>query len=164
MSKEILVATKDVVVGSVEESKKLTKEDGSAVRVITCEVDGSVYVESLKEAGLDIKTVKALQKHDSEYLVKLQKEAAAAGAQILKENPEADRVLFVAPYQGDKVTRASSRADVEIIRSKKSFNPLTKEVTYGPAIGMSVVNKFQKNGAEDKKEILALLQDRLASN
>lgn len=70
MSKEILVATKDVVVGSVEESKKLTKEDGNAVRVITCEVDGSVYIESLKEAGLDIKTVKALQKHDSEYLVK----------------------------------------------------------------------------------------------
>lgn len=164
MSKEFLVATKDVTVGELSPHKKQLKEDGSPVNVIACTVDGSAYVESLGRAGLDMKTVKAVQTHDSEYLTQLQKDAATAGAELLKKNPEADRVVFVAPYGSDKLTKNTSSAVIEVDRSKKILNVATKEVSYQPAIKMDVINKFQKNGDAIKKELKQILQDKLADN
>ena len=164
MSNKILVATKDVTVGELAPHKKQLKEDGSPVNVIACTVDGSAYVESLGRAGLDMKTVKAVQTHDSEYLTQLQKDAASAGADILKKNPEADKVVFVAPYGADKLTKNTSSTVIEIDRSKKVLNVATKEVSYQPAIRMDVINKCQKNGDAVKKELKQILQDRLADN
>lgn len=164
MSKEILVATKDVVVGTVEDHKKQTKADGSAVKVIACKIDDKAYADSIKNAGLDMKTVNAIKEHDASYIENITRDAVAAGAQILSDNKEADKVVFVGPYAGDKVSAYTSKIIVDVNREVKVNNIATKEVSYRPDFKVEVVNKFQKTGDALKNDMRTLLQEKLANS
>ena len=162
--KDLTVATGSVSIGDVENHKKQTKEDGSPLSVITCTVDGGAYIESLEKAGLKIEDLKKFQKHDAEYLATIQKDAAVAGAKILKENKDADRVVFVAPYGAEKLSSYTSNATIEIDRAKKVTNIATKETSIVPTISCKVTNKFQKASDSLKKELKHTLQAQLANN
>ena len=162
--KDLTVATGSVSIGEVTAHKKQTKEDGSPLSVITCTVDGGAYVQSLEKHGLKLEDLKKFQKHDAEYLTELQKDAADAGAKILKENKDADRVVFVAPYGADKLSNYTSNATIEIDRVKKVVNLATKETSYVPTISCKVTNKFQKTSDNLKKELKHILQSQLAAN
>lgn len=164
MPKEILVATKALNVGETKPHKSLVSEAGAPLNVVKCKIDGSVYADSLDAAGLDIATVKDIQKHDTKYLENIQKEAITAAAEILNNQKDIDQVVFIAPYGADKLTNNTSRVEMVVDRTKKFTNIQTHEAIYRPNISTNVVNKFQKNGDALKTELKDLLQDRLANN
>lgn len=158
MSK-VLVATKQVVVGELVDDKKLVHENGSAKKVIHCEIEGSLYKDNLPE-GLTMDTVKAVNKYNESYIELVTKDSVDAGIKILKENKDADRVIFKAPYLSDEITSRTSRIDIAVDREKTITIP-GKGQEVRPVFGVNVINKFESLGDTFNKELKAKLIENL---
>lgn len=140
----IVVAGSNVVQGELVDSKP--DINGKVLKVLECTVAEDSYVSGLEAAGLDFKTVKAVSKYNEGYIKQIASDAADAGVALLKENKDADRVVFKAPYLTDTVNSRSSSVDVMIDRAK-DINIPGKGIETRPYMAVNVVNKSEKLGS-----------------
>lgn len=151
-----VVAGLKVETGSLVDGKP--DANGKTLKVIECKVDDKAYAAGLEAAGLSMKTVKEVVNYNESYIKSIATDAADAGTNILKENKDADRVIFVAPYLTDAPNSRSSHIDIVIDRAK-DINIPGKGIEVRPYMGIQVVNKSEKLGKHLKD-----LRDGLLEN
>lgn len=163
--------TKDLVVGNkpitASEMVIVARRDGGESKVIECQIDKGLYRSEAEAAGFDYETVTAVNKFNGTYIRKIAEEAVTAGVSILQENPEADRVLFTAPYLADDITVRTSKLEIGVDREKSITIP-GKGTVHRPGYDLKPINKYDtpeksfKDSLTEKTSVLGLTIDAKA--
>lgn len=160
--KEVLVLGNDLItVGEKFVDKKSTNIKGDNNTVVPITVNEELYKQSLEKAGLDIKTVIAVSKHNKEYIANIAVASSGVAAKIIEKDKSIDRVVITAPYLADKITSATSNIEVIVDKEKSIRIPGNPTPENRPNLSVKVNNKYQNLGIDVKasiKENLSHLQ------
>lgn len=139
---------------------KVVGTEVKTVNRLEVELSEDSYVANLPE-GITLEQVKAIDKHNSEYITTLATQGAEAATVLFNKDNTLGEVIYKAPFNSDKITSRTSSVNVGVIREKTSSAPGSTEKMVKPGINIKVDHKSESIPASVAEKLRAQMMDSL---